>query len=123
MELLAGVAEVYIADFKFGNDQCAKQLSGVENYLSIVARNLKTASRQGRLIVRHLLLPGHYDCCLLPVVKWMREHLPDVEFSLRDGYLPAWRAAGFPGLDKPNSSEQIGAADKLVHRMGLRVIQ
>ena len=47
-------------------------------------RNLRHAASQGRLIVRHLLLPGHFDCCYRPVVRWMRENLPDVEFSVRD---------------------------------------
>ena len=44
------------------------------------------------MIVRHLLLPGHLECCLGPIVEFMREELPQVLFSLRDGYLPSWRA-------------------------------
>ncbi|HEY8748351.1 MAG TPA: radical SAM protein, partial [Tepidisphaeraceae bacterium] len=75
MDLLAGAVDVYVADFKFGNDVCARQLAGVENYLAIVTRNLKAAARDARLIVRHLLLPGHFDCCYRPVARWMRDNL------------------------------------------------
>ena len=64
------------------------------NYLAIVKRNLKIAAAQGDLIVRHLILPGHFDCCFRPIVGWLRANLPGVKFSLRDGYLPSWRAGG-----------------------------
>src|SRR4051794_4967854 len=40
-ELLKGAVDVYVADFKFGNDACAQRLSGVANYVAIVQRNLQ----------------------------------------------------------------------------------
>jgi putative pyruvate formate lyase activating enzyme len=123
LSLLDGVADVYLADFKFGNDDCARRLCGVDNYLSILKRNLSIAARQGRLIVRHLLLPGHTDCCLRPIVLWMAEHLPTAEFSLRDGYLPAWRARQMVTLDRPNSVSEIATAARMVAAAGLEVIE
>ena len=68
----------------------------MENYLAIVTRNLPTAAAQGDLIVRHLLLPGHFDCCFRPIVAWLRANLPGVKFSIRDGYLPSWQATDTP---------------------------
>ena len=68
-ELLDGVVDTYVADFKFGNDLCAKRIAAVDDYLRIVTRNLKIAEKQARLIVRHLLLPGHADCCYRPIVQ------------------------------------------------------
>jgi putative pyruvate formate lyase activating enzyme len=91
-ELLDGFISVYLADFKFGNDACASRIARVPNYVSIVTRNLQIATDQADLIVRHLLLPGHFECCYLPIVEWLKEHLPRVKFSLRDGYLPRWQA-------------------------------
>ena len=123
MQLLNGVADVYIADFKFGNDRCARRLSGVEDYLAIVTRNLEIAQRQGRLIVRHLLLPGHHDCCFVPIVNWMQQHMPDVEFSLREGYLPSWRAEGFVELKHPLTRREIAAAQSAASAAQLQVIQ
>ncbi len=32
-ELLAGLVQVYVADFKFGNNACARRICGVESYL------------------------------------------------------------------------------------------
>ncbi len=100
-ELLRGVVDVYVADFKFGNDACAGRIAGVERYLSIVTRNLHIAAAQSRLIIRHLLLPGHFDCCYRPIVAWMRRELPDVRFNVRDGYLPRWRARHDADLAQP----------------------
>ena len=101
MELLKGIADVYVADFKFGNDRCAGAIAGVEDYVQTVTGNLLAAARQGDLIVRHLLLPGHFDCCYRPVVDWMRKNLPRAKFSIRDGYLPAWQASRREELSQP----------------------
>lgn len=100
-ELLKGLIAVYVADFKFGNDVCASRIAHVPNYVAIITRNLQIANSQADLIVRHLLLPGHFDCCYVPLVEWLLENLPQVKFSLRDGYLPRWRAAHMDELAVP----------------------
>ena len=91
-DLLAGIVDLYVADFKFGSDRCAKRIAGIDGYLAIVTRNLKIAARQGDLIVRHLLLPGHGDCCYRPMIAWLQKNLPDAKLSITGGYLPRWRA-------------------------------
>jgi len=123
LELLDGVAEIYVADFKFGNDRCAQKLAGVQRYLEIVTRNLKLAVRQGRLIVRHLLMPGHIECCFKPAARWMARQMPDTEFSLREGYLPSWRAADLVQLNRPIRRWEIEAAQAFCQKLGLRMIQ
>jgi putative pyruvate formate lyase activating enzyme len=121
--LLEGSVDVYVADFKFGNDDCAKRLAGIDNYVQIVTRNLQIAAGQTRLIVRHLLLPGHAECCYRPIVDWMLANLPDVPFSLREGYLPSWRSAHFAELAEPLAPRFAREARELAHQVGLRVIQ
>jgi putative pyruvate formate lyase activating enzyme len=122
LALLEGVVDVYVADFKFGNDGCARRLSSINGYLSIVTRNLVLASQQADLIVRHLLLPGHFDCCYRPIVHWMQRHLPEVSFSLRDGYLPYWQARHYAELGKPLDCDQGERARDLAAQAGLRLI-
>ena len=122
-DLLEGVVEVYVADFKFGNDDCAKRIARVPNYVSIVTRNLKLAAQQTDLIVRHLLMPGHFDCCLRPVVDWMSQHLPTAKFSLRDGYLPKWQAGQHPELSNYIASDDVASARDLIRKTGLNLIQ
>ena len=48
LALLDGVVDIYIADYKFGNDACARRLSGIENYTAIVRRNLLAAAKSAR---------------------------------------------------------------------------
>ena len=92
-QLLDGVVDVYLADFKFGSDVCARRIAGVDQYVEVVTRNLVHVASRGQLYVRHLLLPGHRECCLRPILNWLRQHLPVVPLSLRTGYLPRWRRA------------------------------
>lgn len=100
-DLLAGIVDTYVADFKFGNDDCALRIASVGNYFSIVTRNLLLADRQTNLIVRHLLLPGHLECCFRPLVGWIAEHMPGVKFCIRDGYLPRWQSRHDVNLRRP----------------------
>jgi putative pyruvate formate lyase activating enzyme len=123
LALLDGVADIYVADYKFGNAECAHRLGGGNHYLETVQRNLLLASRQGRLIVRHLLMPGHLECCFEPVVRWLKENLPEAEFSLRLGYLPSWRASHFAELGHPVSRLETRAARQIAEESGLKVIQ
>ena len=65
-DLLRGVVDVFLADWKYGNDACALKLSAAPRYLEIIRRNLAFARSCARVIVRYLVMPGHNDCCLRP---------------------------------------------------------
>ena len=89
---LDGVFDVWLADYKFGNDDCAARLARVPNYSRVVRENLLWAQRDHDLIVRHLLMPGHAECCWRPIAAWIAENLPTARVSLRDGFWPSWQA-------------------------------
>jgi putative pyruvate formate lyase activating enzyme len=120
--LLKGIVNVYVADFKFGNDECAERLAGIDRYVSVIIRNLHAAGRDADLIVRHLLLPGHFDCCYRPIVDYMARELAGVKFSIRSGYLPRWRAHSYSELARPLESQVADAARDLAIERGLNVI-
>lgn len=122
-DLLDGLIDVYVADFKFGNDACAKRLAAVDDYSAVVTRNLLTVAAKGRLIVRHLLLPGHFDCCYRPIVQWMRQSLPRVPMSIREGYLSSWMARQHEELTMPLDRQSAARAHALAVENGLNVIE
>lgn len=98
LDLLDGVVSVYLADYKFGNNACAARIAGVDRYVEVLERNLLAAhahaTRNGAtMLVRHLLMPGHAECCLAPVARFVESHLPTAAFHVMDSYVPAWRAA------------------------------
>ncbi len=121
-ELLDGIVAVYVADFKFGNDECAARIARVKHYGAVVTRNLKIAAEQSDLIVRHLLLPGHLDCCFRPIIEWLKTKMPDVKFSLRDGYQPRWQARRHAELAAPILRSEVEQARQLAGEAGLNVI-
>lgn len=93
MKLLAGVVDMYLSDFKYGRDHCAHHLSKVDNYFEIVSRNHLMAARQAEMTIRHLILPGHIDCCTEPTLRWIGENLGKrVLVNLMDQYCPAYLA-------------------------------
>lgn len=91
---LAGVIDVWLPDFKFGNDECARRLAGVEGYWAVLTANLEwmVGEHGGEVVVRHLLMPGHGECCWEPVARWLGSQGRGVRVSLREGYVPAWKA-------------------------------
>jgi len=97
-ELLDELFDVWLADFKFGSDACARRLARVPDYVATVRENLRWANDHSELIVRHLVMPGHIECCWRPVAEWLAQELPGVKVNLRSGFWPAWQAARHPEL-------------------------
>jgi putative pyruvate formate lyase activating enzyme len=121
-EWLDGMFEVWLADCKFGNDACAERLAGIRNHGSIVRENLLWANRHSELIVRHLLMPGHLDCCWRPVAEWLASELPNVKVSLRPAFWPAWHSARHPELRRTVSAAESEQASALAGELGLNLI-
>ncbi|MEM4958033.1 MAG: radical SAM protein [Acidilobaceae archaeon] len=90
MKLIADIIDIWLPDFKYGNDSCALRLSKCRNYLEVVTRNLLAAYEGGRgnIIVRHLVLPGHIECCTRRVLEWMSKNIPGAVLNLMDQYHP-----------------------------------
>lgn len=116
------MVDIHVADFKFGNDACAERIAGVPRYVEIVERNLFLARESADLIVRHLLLPGHFECCFLPVARWLAEYLPEIPFSIRDGYLPRWQARHHADLAAPLPADIGPLARREAAMLGLNVV-
>ncbi|MCL5105043.1 MAG: radical SAM protein [Armatimonadetes bacterium] len=119
MRLLDGVVDLYLGDFRFGCDACAEQLGGVNGYVSTAKRNFKSAFESGDLIIRHLLLPGHIDCCLIPIADWVSESLPNVPFNLMFQYTPFFEALDDLALCRSLTPEEEGRALEIVESRGL----
>ncbi|MEM3737598.1 MAG: radical SAM protein [Candidatus Bathyarchaeia archaeon] len=92
-QLLAGFADIYLLDFKYGNNECAIRISSAPRYVEVCQRNHLYAKRYGELIIRILLLPGHIECCAKPILDWIAENLnPETRINIMDQYRPEWRA-------------------------------
>jgi len=120
-ELLDGLIDIYLADLKCGNSSCAEILLDATDYVEVVKENIVKANCRSEVIVRHLVLPGHRDCCLEPILRWLAETLPEAKVSLRGDYTPPAQATSAPRkyLDQ---TELYDALD-MARQMGLNLIQ
>ncbi len=121
-EWLDGMFDVWLADFKFGNDACAQRLAKVPDYVAVVRENLLWANNHSNLIVRHLLMPGHLDCCWRPVAEWLASELRGVKVNLRTGFWPAWHAARHPELTQPAANPETRKAWEIARTCNLNLI-
>ena len=98
MKLLADVIDIWLPDFKYGNDKCAKRLSAAPYYVEVVVRNLVIAVDNGDMIIRHLVLPGHVQCCSKPVMRLIASRLPvdRILVNIMDQYRPEYLVARYP---------------------------
>ena len=119
MRLLTGVVDVYLTDFKYGNDACALRLSNAPDYMRIIERNHLLGRQHAEMIIRHLVLPGHVECCTRPALNWISENLIDVKVNVMAQYHPEHRAKEFPEIAGPLRMSEFRAAMKIADERGL----
>ncbi len=121
-KLLEGVVDVYLGDFRYGNDECALKYSKVKNYWSTVTRNFATAYKGAEILLRQLVLPDHIECCTRPIIEWTKQNIPKVRFNLMFQYSPHYRAHEFPEIDRVLTAEECRYAVEILKKSGLEDI-
>lgn len=122
-EILRGVVDLYLADWKYGNDACAARLSATFRYLEVVRRNLRFALESARAIVRYLVMPGHTECCFRPIARMLSQDFPGVRLSILEPYVPLFRASRVPGMDRASTREEASEVHAIARSHGLEVIE
>lgn len=119
MALLDGVIDIYLTDFKYGNDDCARRLSKIPKYTQIVERNHILAKKNAEMIIRHLVLPGHLECCTRPALVWISENLEDVKVNVMGQYRPEHKAADYEEISKGLKMKEYQSALAIAEDLGL----
>lgn len=107
MKLLHGVIDIYLTDFKYGNDSCAKRLSDADGYVAVVKRNHFLAYQHGEVIIRHLVLPNHIECCSKPIIDYIAKTLPNIVVNIMAQYRPEYIAYEYKDIARSPSPEEI----------------
>jgi putative pyruvate formate lyase activating enzyme len=108
-DLLEGLVDAYVADLKYGSEDCAQEGSAVKGSLAVTQGLLARCAREAYLVVRHLVLPGHVTCCTEPALDWLAETLPGVRLNLMSHYLPPEQVQGTSWDRLPRADELAGA--------------
>jgi putative pyruvate formate lyase activating enzyme len=110
-DLLEGVVDAYVADWKHGNDACARLVARVPDYLATVGPAIARARREAFTIVRHLVIPGHVECCTLPALEAIARALPGIRVNLMAQYRANDNVSRGPLDRRPTADELIRARD------------
>lgn len=102
MKLLIDVVDIWLPDFKYWSDECARRLSKVgakKGYREVVTRNHLIAVENGDMIIRHLVLPNHLECDTKPILRWIAEKMGDkVLVNVMEQYRPEHQVLNKPEL-------------------------
>jgi putative pyruvate formate lyase activating enzyme len=119
-QLLAGFADIYLLDFKYGPRECAEKISDAPNYWEACTRNHLVAKKYGELIIRVLVLPNHLECCTKPILNWIAENLgTETRVNVMFQYRPEWRAYEIPELRRRLTQNEMGMAMQLAREAKL----
>jgi putative pyruvate formate lyase activating enzyme len=121
--LLDGVVDCYLADWKFGTDQCAKRLAGIDDHQDLVVPRILRVAEKTYTIVRHLVMPGHVECCTIPVLQEMAQRAPELRLNLMDQYqlTKVSEELGHLALSRPVLGSELELSQQVAIQLGLRI--
>lgn len=111
LKQLEGLIDIYLPDFKYGDDQIALKYSGAKNYTQIAASAIQEMLRQvgylkechglavKGLIVRHLILPHNLENSFkaLDILSSIDKK---IHLSLMSQYYPLYKVREFPEINQ-----------------------
>jgi putative pyruvate formate lyase activating enzyme len=119
-QLLAGFADIYLLDFKYGPADCAERISDARNYWTACTHDHLLAKEYGELIVRILVLPNHVECCLKPITKWVAENLgTGTRVNVMFQYRPEWQASEISMIRRRLTEQEMARSIQLAKDAGL----
>ncbi|MBW2484928.1 MAG: radical SAM protein [Deltaproteobacteria bacterium] len=133
LELLEGVFDIYMPDFKFWTKESGKRYAKAPDYSEKAKRAILEMHRQvgdlvmdaegvavRGLLVRHLVMPGSLDETREILRFLARELSVDTYVNVMDQYRPCGKAHDFPPINRRLRNDEFQEALKLAREAGLR---
>jgi len=118
IDLLRGFVDIYLADFRYFDNNVAKKYSNAFDYPDVAKKALKKMYEQvgdlktkdniayKGLLIRILVLPS-LASQVKKILDWIRENLSKSSYiSLMSQYFPAYGAAEFPEINRKITEEE-----------------
>ncbi len=121
LSLIIDLMDFYLPDWKYGNNQCAKKYSGIDSYFDVIARNHKRVHDEGsgEMIIRHLVMPGHVECCSKPILDYVAKELPKAVVNIMSQYRPQWKSFEYPEIDRRTTSQEMQEVRDYADKLGI----
>jgi len=121
LSLIIDFMDFWLPDFKYGNNQCGRKYSGIENYFDVVARNHKRIHDEGsgEICIRHLVMPNHVECCTKPILDYVAKELPNAVMNIMGQYRPQYKAFNYEEINKRPTSDEIREAKRYAKKLGI----
>jgi len=135
IQLLEGVVDIYMPDFKYADPAMAKKYSGAENYPEFARAALKEMHRQvgdlltdkrgiamRGLLVRHLVLPERV-AGTAEIIKFIAHEISkNTYINIMDQYHPCFKAFDHPPLNRRITAKEYAEALNLAIKAGIKRI-
>ena len=140
LELLDGLVDIYMPDFKFWSRESARRLAKAKDYPERAREAIREMHRQvgdlrfrpdglaaRGLLVRHLVMPGQGDEAA-EILRWLAEEIsPDTYVNVMEQYRPAYQtdarggdgALRYADIHRPPDPAEMRAAREAACRVGL----
>jgi len=119
-EIASGIVDVWLPDFPYGNNECAKRLSGVDDYLEYVEYGLKAmVDSDAEVVVRILVLPGHVDCCHGSSIRLLGIFKDKICVSVLDQFVPEYKACDVMNVQRGVSNTEVETLRTFLRRYGI----
>ena len=121
LSLIIDLMDFWLPDWKYGNNICAKKYSGIENYFEIISRNHKRIHDEGsgEIIIRHLVMPGHIDCCSKLILDNIAKELPKAVVNIMSQYRPQWKSFEYPEINRRPTSQEMQEVKNYARSLGI----
>jgi putative pyruvate formate lyase activating enzyme len=136
IELMGGIVDIYMPDFKYWSAERSRTYLKAENYPEAARSVIEAMHRQvgplvvdhqglarRGLIVRHLVMPGALEDTQA-ILEWIAETLGrETYVNLMDQYYPAGKVSGaqYPELNRRLTSREFDEARTMARELGLRL--
>jgi len=133
LQLLHGIFDIYMPDFKFWTRDSAKRFARAPDYPEVARKAILEMHRQvgdlvldkegvatRGLLVRHLVMPGGLDETREIVRFLAREVSVDTYVNIMDQYRPCGRAHQYSPIDRRLTNDEFQEALKLAGEAGLQ---
>lgn len=131
LRTLAGVVDIYLADFRYGDADAARRYSAAPDYparareafvemfsqVGHLQLDGEGIARRG-LLTRLLVLPGNVNRVDL-ILRWLAGAIgPETWISLMSQYYPVYRAADCPEINRFVAPEEFNAVVAVLEELG-----